>query len=145
MKQIQANSDMATTVKKSPTRAASKTSGDTGKQAKAPAPKSGTAASAVSADQDAGPNLVRRKELVARIVAKSGLKPNAVKTVLDAVLKEIGDILSDGDGLNVPPLGKLVVTRRKDISGAQIVNCKLRRKTTAPAPSGQLEEASAAR
>ena len=134
---------MATTAKKSPTKAAIKTSGDIGKPATVPVAKSGAAVTAASDDKEAGPILVRRKELVERIVASSGLKPKAVKTVLDAVLKEIGDILFDGDGLNVPPLGKLVVTRRKDISGAQILNCKLRRKTVAPAPSGQLADASA--
>ncbi|MFV2034218.1 MAG: HU family DNA-binding protein [Halocynthiibacter sp.] len=80
--------------------------------------------------------LVRRKELVERIVMRSGLKPNAVKTVLDAVLLEMGNVLSAGEGLNVQPLGKLVVNRRKDIDGGEVLNCKLRRKTAPATTTG---------
>lgn len=137
---------MVTTTKKAPVKAASAASSDIGKSAKAPKSKSGSAASAASdtgsATGDAGPNLVRRKELVERIVAASGLKPNAVKTVLDAVLKEMGDILSTGEGLNVQPLGKLVVSRRKDIPGGQIVNCKLRRKSVTSESPAEIEKVS---
>lgn len=70
---------------------------------------------------------VRRKEMVARIAASSGLKPNAIKTVLDSVLKEIGDALSNGESLDLPPLGKLSVNRSKHVKNAEILICKLRR------------------
>ncbi len=137
---------MVTKTKKAPAKAAHASTGGIRKTAKAPKSKSGSAAStapdAESKTGDAGPNLVRRKELVERIVAASGLKPNAVKTVLDAVLKEMGDILSNGEGLNVQPLGKLVVSRRKDIPGGQILNCKLRRKSATPESSEAIEKVS---
>ncbi len=87
-------------------------------------------ADASSSDQDqSGPSkdFVRRKEFVDRIVASSGMKPNAVKTALDAVLGEIGAALSKGEALNLPPLGKLSVNRRKDVKGGEILICKLRR------------------
>lgn len=71
---------------------------------------------------------VRRKELVERIVASSGLKPNAVKSVLDAVLEEIGNTLSGGEGLNVQPLGKVSVNRKKLFVDKEIIICKIRRK-----------------
>ena len=139
---------MATTTKISPAKAALTTASDVSKPAKTAKSESSSAASiapkSAVGDGDAVSGLVRRKELVERIVAASGLKPNAVKTVLDAVLKEMGDILSAGDGLNVQPLGKLVVNRRKDIPGGQILNCKLRRKAATPAslaPGEKLIEA----
>lgn len=76
-------------------------------------------------------NFIRRKEFVDRVVATSGLKPNVVKTTLDAVLQEIGDALSKGEALNLPPLGKLSVNRQKDIKGGEVLICKLRRSTPA--------------
>jgi len=134
---------MATKTRKAPAKAAPAATDGIGKSAKTTKSVSGSAASTAadtgSGTADAGPNLVRRKELVERIVAASGLKPNAVKTVLDAVLQEMGDILSNGEGLNVQPLGKLVVSRRKDIPGGQILNCKLRRKSATPESSETIE------
>ncbi len=81
--------------------------------------------------------VLRRKELVARIVASSGMKPNAVKTALDAVLEEIGKAVAAGEALNIPPLGKLTVNRSKVVGDRQVMICKLRRKIgekSAPAP-----------
>ena len=79
--------------------------------------------------------MVRRKELVERIVATSGMKPNAVKSVLDAVLVELGDALSAGEGLNIHPLGKVTVNRKKDMEDRQILICKIRRKVEQPEAS----------
>ncbi|MEE9389293.1 MAG: HU family DNA-binding protein [Paracoccaceae bacterium] len=86
--------------------------------------------------------MVRRKELVERIVARSGLKPNAVKSVLDAVLQEMGDALSAGEGLNLHPFGKVTVNRQKQMEDKEVLICKIRRKlasdseaTTADVPS----------
>ena len=70
---------------------------------------------------------VRRKELVTRIAEKSGMKPNVIKSVLDAVLREMGDSLSAGEALNLPPFGKVTVNRRKDLENAEILLCKIRR------------------
>ena len=70
---------------------------------------------------------IRRKEFVDRIVASSGLKPNVVKSTLDAVLLELGDALSKGEALNLQPLGKISVNRRKDLKNGEMLICKLRR------------------
>jgi len=75
---------------------------------------------------------VRRKELVERIVARSGMKPNAVKTLLDAVLVELGDALSAGESLNIHPLGKVTVNRKKELEDREVLICKIRRKAATP-------------
>ncbi len=106
---------------------------------KAPTPKTTQTAAqpiaGVTADTDtdgtAAPRFIRRKEFVARVVASSGMKPNAVKSTLDAVLKELGDALSNGEALQLPPLGKLSVNRRKDLKNGEMMVCKLRRTTPA--------------
>lgn len=79
--------------------------------------------------------MVRRKELVERVVASSGLKPNAVKSVLDAVLVEIGNALSAGEGLNIHPLGKITVNRKKELEDREVLICKIRRKVETSAIS----------
>ena len=71
--------------------------------------------------------IVRRKEMVERIALSSGVKPNVIKSVLDTVLKEIGDALSNGEGLNLAPLGKVTVNRRKEIATGEVLICKIRR------------------
>ncbi len=73
--------------------------------------------------------VIRRKEMVERIVARSGLKANAVKSVLDPLLREMGEALSRGEVLSLQPLGKLMVNRRKQVAGGEVMICKLRRKT----------------
>ena len=75
-----------------------------------------------------GPVMVRRKEMVARIVAASGLQPYAVKSALDAVLAQLGNALSAGEALNLHPLGKVTVIRQKQMGDKEVLTCKIRRK-----------------
>lgn len=84
--------------------------------------------------------VVRRKELVERIAASSGVKPNLIKSVLDAVLKEIGDVMSSGEVLQVQPLGKMSVNRRKDLPDGEVLICKLRRKNPVEKPAVEAAE-----
>ncbi len=101
------------------------------KSAPGKAPPAAAATAAVAAPArpaEAAAPVLRRKDLVARIVASSGMKPNAAKTALDAVLEEIGKAVAAGEALNVPPLGKLTVNRSKVVGDRQVVICKLRRK-----------------
>lgn len=86
--------------------------------------------------------VVRRKEMVDRIVANSGMKPNAIKTALDAVLKEIGDALSAGEALNLPALGRVSVNRRKELDDGEVLICKIRRRNRVVDPAGQTDEKS---
>ena len=70
---------------------------------------------------------LRRKELVERVVARSGLKPNQVKSVLDPLFQELGNALSAGEMLNLQPFGKITVNRQKVMDDREILNCKIRR------------------
>lgn len=72
-------------------------------------------------------NKVKRSEFVARVAERSGLRPNQVKPVLEAVLEELSQILLNGEELKHPSLGKLSVNRRKELAAADVVHCKLRR------------------
>lgn len=72
--------------------------------------------------------VLRRKELAARIAKTSGAKPKAVKAVLDATLKELGDAIAAGEAMNLPGLGRVVVNRKKEGAKGDVIICKIRRK-----------------
>lgn len=70
---------------------------------------------------------LRRKELVARVVAKSGAKRGEVIKVVEATLAVLGDALQAGEILVLPPLGNLQVKRRPDAKPEAPLTVKLRR------------------
>lgn len=84
--------------------------------------------SEVSSDADISVVVtMKKKEFIDRIVERSGVKKGQAKSVVDATLKELGDLLQDGVELNVPPLGKLSVNRNKEVDNAFVMITKLRR------------------
>ncbi len=74
---------------------------------------------------------LRQKDLVDRVVERSGLKKPQVKAALDALLEELGEQLSEDTPLILPPLGKLRVARREPKGQGELLVLKLRR--SAPA------------
>ncbi|WP_323005651.1 HU family DNA-binding protein [Pseudorhodobacter sp.] len=83
-------------------------------------------ATASLADNDQ-PQMVKKQELVERIVKASGAKKKDVKLIVEAALGVLGDALSAGEELNLPPLGKMKVNRQRDEGNAEILILKLRR------------------
>jgi hypothetical protein len=75
------------------------------------------------------------KNLIQAVIEASGLKRNAVKPVVEAVLAELGKALARGEALNVPPLGKLSVNRSKEVGNADVMILKLRRIRPGAAPA----------
>ncbi|MDF1727640.1 MAG: HU family DNA-binding protein [Sulfitobacter sp.] len=96
----------------------------------APAP----AASVIEAPQSVilGP-VMRKKELIDKVVTRSGMKKKDVKPVVDAVLAELGDALADNRELNLHPLGKLKVRREKKLPNGRMVVAKIRQPNSGPA------------
>ena len=79
-----------------------------------------------TADGDHAP-LLKKQELVERIVKASGAKKKDVKLIIEAALGVLGDALSAGEELNLPPLGKMKVNRTRDEGNAEVLILKLRR------------------
>ncbi|MER5171401.1 HU family DNA-binding protein [Thioclava kandeliae] len=97
----------------------------------------GIAAMPVDADAATPPQAqlaLRKKDLVDRVVERSGLKKPQVKAALDALLEELGEQLAEDTPLILPPLGKLRVTRRDAKGQGEVLVLKLRR--SAPASHG---------
>lgn len=71
--------------------------------------------------------VLKKKEFFERVVARSGAKKSDVRTIAEAVLEEIGEALSKGEVLALPPLGKVRVTRSVDRESAEMIVAKIRR------------------
>ena len=72
---------------------------------------------------------LKKKDFIDRVVAASGLKKKDVKPVVETTLAELGAMISEGSEMQTPELGKLMIQRRKEVSGGEVVVLKLRRKT----------------
>lgn len=85
------------------------------------------AAPAVAATPEDGGAAFRMKDLLARVAAATGAKPAAVRPAVDATLAALGAALAAGAALNLPPLGRLKVTRSRDVAGGATLQLRLRR------------------
>ena len=85
-----------------------------------------SAASSEDATLIAGTAIVKKPELVDRIVAQSGLKKKDVKPVVEATLAVLSKTLLDGEELQIPPLGKVKILQTKDAENAKILKVKIR-------------------
>jgi hypothetical protein len=71
--------------------------------------------------------MLKTKDLLDRVTADSAVKRKDAKPVLDALLKVIGEALAEGKALNLPPLGKVSVSRTKENAKGDVVMLKLKR------------------
>jgi DNA-binding protein HU-alpha len=71
---------------------------------------------------------MRKKELLEKVVARSGMKKKDVKPVVEAMLAELGETLAGGRGLVLPPLGKIQINREKKLPNGKVIIVKIRQK-----------------
>ena len=78
-----------------------------------------------------GPNAptMRKPDLIDRGVLRAGVKKKDAKPAVEAARAVLGEALSDGEVLQLPPLGKLRVTRTVEQESGEVLVCKLRRRT----------------
>lgn len=75
---------------------------------------------------EAAPAL-RFKDLLDRVVARSGTRKKDAKGVVEATLAVLGEALAKGESLNLPEFGKARVNRQKGEGGVETMVVKLRR------------------
>lgn len=137
------SADMASTPKKpAPKPAAEPTAKPVFASANAaaiPAPRASMAPPprAAGGAEDTVPTL-RKKELIERVVKASGIKKKDAKPVIEAMLQVLGDALTAGEELVLPPFGKAKVNRQKDLAQGEMMIVKLRRRgdTADAVPAG---------
>jgi len=69
---------------------------------------------------------MKKRDLLEKVVKRSGIKKKDAKPVVEAMLAVMGEALVEGRELNLPPFGKLKTNRVKETGNARILNCKLR-------------------
>ncbi|WP_341365789.1 HU family DNA-binding protein [Yoonia sp. BS5-3] len=80
----------------------------------------------------AGP--MKKPQLLDEVVARTNVKKRDAKPAVEAALAVIAEALSNGDDVNLPPLGKLRVIKSKDLeAGAKVLTLKLRTMKSASA------------
>lgn len=70
--------------------------------------------------------VIKKPEMIDKIVARTGLKKKDVKPVVEATLEELVQLLGQGAELNLPPLGKVSINRTKDLAKATVRIVKVR-------------------
>ncbi|WP_299783511.1 HU family DNA-binding protein [uncultured Roseobacter sp.] len=130
-----------TTPRKTGTRAKPVTQKSAAKPA-APTKKASekTAASKNAAKAADFPNALRKKELVEKVVARTGVKKRDAKPVVEALLAELGETLAEGRSLVLPPLGRVRINREKKLSNGRVIVAKIRQ--TNPPLKAALEPSS---
>ncbi|WP_229884421.1 HU family DNA-binding protein [Roseobacter sp. MH60115] len=71
-------------------------------------------------------NALRKKELVDRVVARTGAKKRDAKPIVEALLSELGEALADGRSLVLPPLGRVRINREKKLTNGRVIVAKIR-------------------
>lgn len=70
----------------------------------------------------------RKRDLIDAVVMRSGVKKRDVKPAVEAALAILGETLAQGQGLNLPELGKVKIQNQKSVGDVQVLNLRLRRK-----------------
>ena len=97
----------------------------------------------VSADVQQKQPLMKKRELVDRVVERTGVKKGVTRQVVEAFLAEFGDALASGRELSVPPLGRIMINREKEIPDGRVFVVKIRQKdisVSGPGAAGKKED-----
>lgn len=76
-------------------------------------------------DPVTGPDL-KKQELLAKVVSRSGIKKKDAKPVVEAMLEVMGEALAEGRELNLQPFGKVKLNRTREMPKARVIVAKIR-------------------
>jgi DNA-binding protein HU-alpha len=72
-----------------------------------------------------GPEM-KKRDLLDKVVKRSGVKKKDAKLVVEAMLAVLGEAMAEGRELVLQPMGRLKTTRIKDTGNGRVLICKLR-------------------
>ena len=73
--------------------------------------------------------VLQKRQFLNAVAQRSGLRSAQIKEVVEATLAELGEAIASGQTLALPPLGRARVNRQKDVSGAEVIILRLRRRS----------------
>ena len=85
-------------------------------------------------------NALKKKDLIDNVVQITGAKKKTARDIVEATLKVLGDALSKGYMLNLPPFGKARVSRQQDADSGKPMTVKLRRSSAVRPPKEGLAD-----
>ncbi|WP_246054924.1 DNA-binding protein [Paracoccus gahaiensis] len=78
--------------------------------------------------------VVPKRDFVDRVVAATGARRAEARPIIEATLDQLGQILSAGQTLAVPPLGRARINLERDARGGDVITLRLRRRASSTAP-----------
>lgn len=118
-------------------RAAAPTAGESEPQT-AEVATAAQAAPSVEAEQ--GAEVLRKRDLIEAVVMRAGVKKRDAKPAVEAALAILGETLAQGQGLNLPELGKIKIQNSKTVDDVHVMNLRLRRKIAGDTDAGSESE-----
>ena len=62
------------------------------------------------------------------MVTRSGVRKRDAKPVVEAMLAVLGETLAEGRALNLPPLGKVKISKTKEMGAGRLIVTRVRQK-----------------
>ncbi|WP_228461273.1 HU family DNA-binding protein [Paracoccus liaowanqingii] len=78
--------------------------------------------------------VVPKRDFIDRVVAATGTRRAEARPIIEATLDQLGQILSSGQTLAVPPLGRARINLERDARGGDVITLRLRRRASPAAP-----------
>ena len=88
--------------------------------------------------------VLRKKQLIDDVVARSGIKKKYAKPVVEAMLAVLGEAVAAGTTMNLQPFGKVMVQRTNEKASGRVSIVRIRQSTGAGEKPGKEPLASAA-
>lgn len=77
--------------------------------------------------------VVHKRDFIDRVVAATGARRAEARPIIEATLLQLGLVLSAGQTLAVPPLGRARINLERDSRGGDVITLRLRRRPPADA------------
>ncbi len=131
--------------KTTPAKVAAKSQARTSRAAAKPTPAKivkPAAPAAKDAATTAPATELKKSELIAMVVERSGVRKKFAKPAVEAMIEVLGEAIAEGRNLNLQPLGKVLPQRTKETSNARITVARIRQSKSAmaAATSGESDE-----
>lgn len=82
---------------------------------------------AITKDDDVSASLgIKKRDFIEAVVERSGVEKKFAKPAIEAALALLSEALIDEKKVNIPPLGKLKVNRKRDLLNAKVLKLSLR-------------------
>lgn len=92
-----------------------------------PTPKpTPAAAKADAAPKTTKVDMLRKKELIERVVDQTGMRKGEARKAVEATLGVLAGTLDSGQDVNLPPLGKIKVAKTRETGGTKVLSCRIR-------------------